>query len=374
MTSFSPREIVSELDRHIVGQRDAKRAVAIALRNRWRRQQLDEDMREEVLPKNILMIGPTGVGKTEISRRLAKLAGAPFIKVEATKFTEVGYVGRDVDQIVRDLVEVGIGLVRDAKRKEVAAKAQLNAEERVLDALVGAGAALATREAFRKRLRTGELDDKEIEIQVADTPAMPSFEIPGMPGSQVGMINLSEMLGKAFGQRTKPRKVTVRDSLRHSAERGDRQADRQRHDRAGGDQERREQRHRVSRRDRQDLRALRAHRRRCQPRRRAARPPAADRGHHGRHQVRAGQDRPHPVHRLRRLPHRQAVGPAARAAGPAADPRRAAPADARRFPPHPDRAQGLPHQAICGADEDRGRRARIHRRRHRRHRRHRRRR
>jgi len=206
MTSFSPREIVSELDRHIVGQRDAKRAVAIALRNRWRRQQLDDELREEVLPKNILMIGPTGVGKTEISRRLAKLAGAPFIKVEATKFTEVGYVGRDVDQIIRDLLEAGIGLVRDAKRKEVEAKAQLNAEERVIDALVGANANSSTRDAFRKRLRAGELDTKEIEIQVADAGGgMPAFEIPGMPGSQVGMINLSEVLGKTFGHRTKPR-------------------------------------------------------------------------------------------------------------------------------------------------------------------------
>ena len=214
MTAFSPREIVSELDRHIVGQNDAKRAVAIALRNRWRRQQLDEDMREEVLPKNILMIGPTGVGKTEISRRRAKLAGAPFIKIEATKFTEVGYVGRDVEQIVRDLIEAGIGLVRDTKRKEVAAKAQINAEERVIDALVGAGASSSTRDSFRRKLRANELNDKEIEIQVADTGGgMPSFEIPGMPGSQVGMINLSDMLGKAFGQRTKSRTVTVQDSF-----------------------------------------------------------------------------------------------------------------------------------------------------------------
>jgi ATP-dependent HslUV protease ATP-binding subunit HslU len=213
MTSFSPREIVSELDRHIIGQRAAKRAVAIALRNRWRRQQLEGDMREEVLPKNILMIGPTGVGKTEISRRLAKLAGAPFIKVEATKFTEVGYVGRDVDQIIRDLLEAGIGLVRDAKRKQVEAKAQLNAEERVIDALVGASASASTRETFRRRLRSAELDDREIEIQVAESASMPSFEIPGMPGSQVGMINLSDMLGKALGQRTKPRKVSVKDSF-----------------------------------------------------------------------------------------------------------------------------------------------------------------
>lgn len=213
MTGFSPREIVSELDHHIIGQHDAKRAVAIALRNRWRRQQLDGDMREEVLPKNILMIGPTGVGKTEISRRLAKLAGAPFIKIEATKFTEVGYVGRDVDQIVRDLLEAGIGLVRDTKRKEVEAKAQINAEERVIDALVGASASEQTRETFRRKLRANELNDKEIEIQVAEAASMPSFDIPGMPGGQVGMINLSDMLGKALGQRTKPRTVSVRDSF-----------------------------------------------------------------------------------------------------------------------------------------------------------------
>ncbi len=213
MTHFSPREIVSELDRYIVGQNDAKRAVAIALRNRWRRQQLEGELKEEVLPKNILMIGPTGVGKTEISRRLAKLAGAPFIKVEATKFTEVGYVGRDVDSIIRDLVEVALALVKEGKRKEVRAKAEKNAEERVLDALVGPGASAATRDSFRKRLRDGELNDKEIEIQVAETGGgLPMFEIPGAPGASIGAINIGDMLGKAFGQRTKPRRVTVADS------------------------------------------------------------------------------------------------------------------------------------------------------------------
>jgi ATP-dependent HslUV protease ATP-binding subunit HslU len=213
MTHFSPREIVSELDRYIVGQNDAKRAVAIALRNRWRRQQIEGELKEEVLPKNILMIGPTGVGKTEISRRLAKLAGAPFIKVEATKFTEVGYVGRDVDQIVRDLVEVALGLVKESKRKDVRAKAEKNAEERVLDALVGPGASPATRDSFRKKLRAGELNDKEIEVQVAETGAgMPMFDIPGAPGASIGAINIGDMLGKAFGQRTKPRRVTVAES------------------------------------------------------------------------------------------------------------------------------------------------------------------
>jgi len=210
MTTFSPREIVSELDRFIIGQNDAKRAVAIALRNRWRRQQLTGAMREEVLPKNILMIGPTGIGKTEISRRLARLAGAPFLKVEATKFTEVGYVGRDVESIIRDLVEVGIGLVRERRRKEVTAKAELAAEERVLTALVGPAASPATRESFRKRLRGGELDDKEIEIEVRDASGgIPSFEIPGMPGASVGVMNIGEMLGKAFGGRTKTRRITV---------------------------------------------------------------------------------------------------------------------------------------------------------------------
>ena len=213
MTNFSPREIVSELDRYIVGQGAAKRAVAIALRNRWRRQQLSDDLREEVLPKNILMIGPTGVGKTEIARRLARLAEAPFLKVEATKFTEVGYVGRDVEQIVRDLIEIAIHMVRDRQRKAVAAKAELAAEERVLDALVGQKASAETRQKFRQMLREGRLDDKEIEIEVADAgPSMPTFDIPGMPGAQMGMLNLGDMLGKAFGNRTKPRKITVADS------------------------------------------------------------------------------------------------------------------------------------------------------------------
>ena len=212
MTDFSPREIVSELDRFIIGQNDAKRAVAIALRNRWRRLQLDERLREEVQPKNILMIGPTGVGKTEISRRLARLAGAPFLKVEATKFTEVGYVGRDVEQIVRDLLEIAIIQTRERKRKDVSARAQLNAEARVLDALVGAGASASTKEAFRKRLRAGELNDKEIEIEVQASGGMPLFEIPGMPGAQMGAISIGDIFGKLGGGRTKTRRVTVKES------------------------------------------------------------------------------------------------------------------------------------------------------------------
>jgi ATP-dependent HslUV protease ATP-binding subunit HslU len=217
MTAFSPREIVSELDRYIVGQHDAKRAVAIALRNRWRRQQLPEGLREEVLPKNILMIGPTGVGKTEIARRLARLAQAPFLKVEATKFTEIGYVGRDVEQIVRDLVEASIVMTRERLRREVSAKAELAAEERVLDALVGQNSSTETRAKFRKMLREGQLADKEIEIQVRESGAgsLPTFEIPGMPGAHMGMINLNEILGQAFGQRMKTKRLTVAQSYDH---------------------------------------------------------------------------------------------------------------------------------------------------------------
>jgi ATP-dependent HslUV protease ATP-binding subunit HslU len=208
MTQFSPREIVSELDRFIVGQGEAKRAVAIALRNRWRRKQLPADLREEVTPKNILMIGPTGVGKTEIARRLAKLAGAPFLKVEATKFTEVGYVGRDVEQIIRDLVEVALDMARERRRREVRARAEAAAEERVLDALVGQGAAPATRESFRKRLRAGDLNDKPVDLDIADSaPSLGNFELPGQPG--VGVMNLNELFGKAFGQRTKRVRLTV---------------------------------------------------------------------------------------------------------------------------------------------------------------------
>jgi ATP-dependent HslUV protease ATP-binding subunit HslU len=213
MTEFSPREIVSELDRYIVGQNGAKRAVAIALRNRWRRLRLASPMREEVMPKNILMIGPTGCGKTEIARRLARLAGAPFLKVEATKFTEVGYVGRDVEQIVRDLLEIGVALVKQRKRRDIEAKAQFTAEERMLDALVGAASSATTRETFRRKLRAGELDEKEVEIELPQSGGgMPMFELPNMPGASVGAINLGDIFGKGFGQRTKPRRMSVAEA------------------------------------------------------------------------------------------------------------------------------------------------------------------
>ncbi|HZL00080.1 MAG TPA: ATP-dependent protease ATPase subunit HslU [Caulobacteraceae bacterium] len=213
MTEFSPREIVSELDRFVVGHDEAKRAVAVALRNRWRRRRLPADLVDEVTPKNILMIGPTGVGKTEIARRLAKLAQAPFLKVEATKFTEVGYVGRDVDQIVRDLVEIALAMVRDARRSEIRGKSERAAEERLLDALVGPGAGPATRESFRAKLRAGELDDKEVELTLADNGSpLQGFDIPGQPGASMGVLNLSEIMGKAFGGRSKTHKTTVKSA------------------------------------------------------------------------------------------------------------------------------------------------------------------
>ncbi len=214
MSTFTPREVVSELDRYIIGQNDAKKAVAVALRNRWRRLQLDETMREEIQPKNILMIGPTGVGKTEIARRLAKLANAPFIKVEATKFTEVGYVGRDVEQMIRDLVESALHIIRETQRKDVTAKAEINAEERVLDALVGDKASSDTRAKFRKMLREGDLSEKEIEVEVMSnsSPTMPSFDVPGMPGASMGMLNLNDMFGKAFSSQTTTKKMPVSES------------------------------------------------------------------------------------------------------------------------------------------------------------------
>ena len=349
MTDFSPREIVSELDRYIIGQNDAKRAVAIALRNRWRRLQLDEKLREEVLPKNILMIGPTGVGKTEISRRLAKLAGAPFLKVEATKFTEVGYVGRDVEQIIRDLLEIAIAQTRERRRKDVSARAQLHAEERVLDALVGASASASTKDAFRKRLRAGELNDKEIEIEVAGLARHADVRDSRHAGRPDG-----RHLDRRYFRQARRR--THQDAPRHGRgilrgphRGGIRQAARQRPGGAGIHQGGREQRHRVPRRDRQDLRPRGPHRRRRLARGRAARSAAADRGHHRLDQARRGEDRPYPVHRVGRVPSVEALRPVARAAGPPADPGRAAGAHARRSPPHPDRARSFADQAICGA-------------------------
>jgi ATP-dependent HslUV protease ATP-binding subunit HslU len=354
MTDLTPREIVSELDRYIIGQKDAKRAVAVALRNRWRRKQLGPELRDEVYPKNILMIGPTGVGKTEISRRLAKLARAPFIKVEATKFTEVGYVGRDVEQIIRDLVETAITQTREHMRDEVKAKAQANAENRVIEAIAGKDARAQTREMFRDKLKRGELDDTVIELDVADTSSpFPMMEMPGMPPGQGGMMNLGDIFGKAFGGRKVRKRLTVAESYDVLlAEEADKLLDDETVQKAALEAV---QENGIVFLDEIDKVTARAETRGADVSRegRAARPPAADRRHDGFHEVRPGEDRPHPLHRLGRLPHRQALGPPPRTSGPAADPRGASRADRGRLRPHPDGDGQRPDPPVHRAHGDR---------------------
>ena len=340
-SSMTPREIVQELDKHIVGQAAAKRAVAIALRNRWRRMQVGEPLRAEITPKNILMIGPTGVGKTEIARRLARLANAPFIKVEATKFTEVGYVGREVDSIIKDLVDVAVKMTREQEMAKVRHRAMDAAEERILDELLPrprAGAApmgfgapaeepapaprdTDTRQRFRKMLREGQLDDRELEIELR--AASPAMEIMAPPGMEELSQQLQGMFANLGGGRTRTRRLKVARGVPAADRRGSGQARQRGGTQDAGAGQRRAERHRLPRRDRQDRAPPgRGRRRRRLARRRAARPAAAGRGQHGQHQVRHGADRPHPVHRVRRLPHVEAVRPDPGAAGPLADPGR----------------------------------------------------
>ena len=356
MTDMTPREIVSELDRFVIGQKDAKRAVAVALRNRWRRKQLDPAMQEEVYPKNILMIGPTGVGKTEISRRLAKLAHAPFLKVEATKFTEVGYVGRDVEQIIRDLVDNAIIQTRAHMREEVKARAEAAAEDRVIEAIAGSDAREQTREMFRKKLRDGLLDDHEIELDVADTSnPMSMFEIPGQPGQNMGMMNLGDVFGKAFGGRTTRRKMKVRDSYDVLiGEEADKLLDDETVTKAALEAV---EQNGIVFLDEIDKVCARSDARGAD----AARPAAADRRHDRLDQARGGADRSYPFHRVGRVPHRQALGPVARIAGSPADPGRTARPDGRGFRAHPDRDRQRPDPAIHRLDGDGGGDGHLHR-------------
>ena len=370
--SMTPREIVQELDKHIVGQSAAKRAVAIALRNRWRRMQVTESLRSEITPKNILMIGPTGVGKTEIARRLARLARAPFVKVEATKFTEVGYVGREVDSIIKDLMDVAVKVTREEEMEKVRHRAMDAAEERVLDVLLPRPKSMGfvsepepaprdaeTRQKFRKMLREGQLDEREIEIEVRALPM--GVEIMAPAGMEDLTQQLQSMFSNLGGTRTRTRKVKVREAFKLLTDEEAAKMINEEELKLRALDQRRAERHRVHRRDRQDRAPPGNARRRRFARGRAARPAAAGRGQHRQHQVRHGEDRSHPVHRLRRVPHVEALGPDSRAAGPLSDPRRARRAQGRGFHPHPDRAGRVAVHAVPRAARDRRREARVRR-------------
>ena len=368
MTDLTPREIVSELDRFIIGQKDAKRAVAVALRNRWRRKQLADDIRDEVYPKNILMIGPTGVGKTEISRRLAKLARAPFIKVEATKFTEVGYVGRDVEQIVRDLADAAIIQTREYMREDVKARAHQAAEDRVIEAIAGTDAREATREMFRKKLKAGELDDTVIELELSDTSnPMPMFDIPGQPGSQMGMMNLGDIFGKAFGGRTVKKRMTVAESYDALiGEEADKLLDDETVNRAALESV---EQNGIVFLDEIDKVCARSDARGGDVSREGVQRdllPLIE----GTTVSAPSMDRSKPTISCsspqRRVPHRQTLGPVAGTSGPPADPRGTARADRRGFCAHPDRNRQRPDPTIHCADGDRRSHGQLHRGRHRR--------